>query len=139
MRAEVLRRSGDPNAAGRLLERAESEARELGARVLLQQALGEQAALYMDQRKWEPALIRLKEQERLCRELGDTRSLAICQGNRALIIGKRLHFPEEALPIAREAYRLADEHGLVTLAKRLKPIVEHAEWWIDAEDHRDWF
>ena len=65
----------------------------------------------------------LKEQERICRELGGNKDgLAISLGNQALILGLRKNQPRSALPLADEAYQLATGCGYVSLARQIEPI-----------------
>ena len=70
------------------------------------------------------ALTLHKEQERLCRELGNTQGLAISLANQAILLSEGMNRPQEALPLAAEAHRLALDHGYAALAGQIKAILD---------------
>lgn len=65
-----------------------------------------------------------KEQEGVCRELGNPRELARCLALQASLLASEMNRPREALPLAEEAYRLANEHGVTALARRIEPLLK---------------
>ncbi len=89
--------------------------RELGDRISLQAALGNQAVILENRGDLDSAMMLMKEQESLCRELEDKDGLQTSLGNQALILFARgdlhgamtLHKEKECL--CRE---LADKQGL---------------------------
>lgn len=66
----------------------------------------------------------LKEQERICRELGRVEWLATSLANQAVLLAQNLGRPRLALPLAEEAYHLATEHGVAALAGQIKPLLD---------------
>ncbi len=66
----------------------------------------------------------LKEQERICKELGNKNGLAYSLANQAYLLHKNMHKTDEALLLAEEAYRIATGHGMTALAQQIKPIVD---------------
>jgi tetratricopeptide (TPR) repeat protein len=84
----------------------------LGNLAHLQICLHKQALILMASGEMKGALALLKESERLCRQLGDSAELAVLLANQAGLLSVNLSRHAEALPLAGEACRLADEHGL---------------------------
>jgi hypothetical protein len=72
----------------------------------------------------DEAMRQLKVKERICRELGNKDGLASSLANQALILAHEMRKPQEALLLAEEAYQLAVNHGLKTLAQQIKPILD---------------
>jgi hypothetical protein len=64
-----------------------------------------------------------KEQERICRELGNKYGLEISLGNQANILYDRGDL-DGAMKLAQEAYDLATKHGYVAQAKRIKEMLD---------------
>ena len=64
-----------------------------------------------------------KEQERLCRRLGNVESLAGSLGGQALMLCD-MGRVREALPLAEEAHQLAAKHGYAALVKRTERLLE---------------
>ena len=65
-----------------------------------------------------------KDQEQICRELGNPQGLARSLANQALRLAQNLRRPREALPLAQEACRLTTQNGLAALAEQIKPILD---------------
>jgi len=63
-----------------------------------------------------------KEQERICRELGNKQWLASSLINQAFVLGLKKNQPKKALPMADEAYRLASGSGYTSLARHIDGI-----------------
>jgi len=63
-----------------------------------------------------------KEQERICRELGNKCRLAYSLINQASVLVRVGNQTKHALALADEAYRLAAENGYVALAKQIEGI-----------------
>jgi tetratricopeptide (TPR) repeat protein len=72
-------------------------------------------------RQIEPILEKVR---RALKELGDVEGLAISLANRAVLLGLRMHRPNEALPLAEEAHRIATRHGLTAVARQIEAILE---------------
>ena len=58
------------------------------------------------------------------RELDDNKGQALCLANQAELLAEKMVQPQEALPLAEEAYRIATENGLTDLVEQIKPILE---------------
>ena len=63
-----------------------------------------------------------KEQERICRQLGNIESLATSLANQALVMGER-GWTREALVLAEEAHKLASDHGYVALTALIASLL----------------
>ena len=63
-----------------------------------------------------------KEEERICRELGNKEGLAFSLINQASLLGLGKNQPQKALPMADEAYRLAAGSGYSSLAREIDGI-----------------
>lgn len=72
----------------------------------------------------EGAIALYKEQERICRQLDRKDYLATSLANQASLLARYEGRPQQALPLAQEAYRLATDHGLATLTEWIQPILE---------------
>jgi hypothetical protein len=64
-----------------------------------------------------------KEEEQICRELGNPEGLAISLSNQASVVAVKRERLREALSLAEEAYRLATEHGLIALTRKIEPLL----------------
>jgi hypothetical protein len=64
-----------------------------------------------------------KQEEAIWRELGNVNGLAFSLANQAVLLAQNLAKPQQALPVAEEAHRLANDHGLVGLACQIDPIL----------------
>jgi hypothetical protein len=60
-----------------------------------------------------------KEQERLCRELGNKEGLALSLFYQAFLLADEMNCPREALLLVEEAYYLASDHGLSAFAEKI--------------------
>ena len=89
----------------------------------LQASLGNQALILQARGDLDGAMALHKEEERICRELGDPAGLAISLINQAII----LHPNPEARGLAREAYDTAAGHGLAALSSQIRPHLERIE------------
>ena len=87
-------------------------------------SLGNQAVILYARGDLDGAMALLKEEERICRQLGDPAGLAISLANQASLLGLTMGRPREALPLAEEAYRLASQHGLTALAEQIRPFLD---------------
>ena len=115
--------AGISDGAMALMKEVECICRELGNKGGLQVSLGNQALILRAREDLNGAMALLKEQERLCRELGDARGLAISLANQADLLASARHRPQEALPLAEEALRIASRHGLAPLAGQIEAIL----------------
>ena len=64
-----------------------------------------------------------KEEEAICRQLNDPDGLAISLANQAHLLAFSRSRPEDGLPLAEEAVRIATKHGLRALAQQVEPIL----------------
>ena len=94
----------------------------MGNKPGLQNSLRCQAVLLDASAGPEEILKVQKENERVCRELGDHRELAISLIHQAVILGLRMNQPRAALQLAGEAYQLAVQCGDETLANQIESI-----------------
>jgi tetratricopeptide (TPR) repeat protein len=120
--ARLLRERGDLDGAMALLREQEAICRRLGNPLGLQIALSSQAQVLRAQGRAEGALMLLGEAERISRRLGNPEGLAIVLLNRAEVLAHDAGRPQEALPLAEEAGRLAEAHGLTALAEQVRPL-----------------
>jgi hypothetical protein len=90
---------------------------------MLSQSLGGQASILCLKNDLDGAMEFLKEQERICRELGSVHSLAESLAHQGEVLA-RLGKSEEALVMAEEGNRLAVEHGYADLTADFKPILD---------------
>jgi tetratricopeptide (TPR) repeat protein len=121
--APILRDLGRLREAMDLHKEEERLCHELGDKQGLSQSLGNQAPIFHAWGLNSEAMELLKEQDRLCREVGDKSGLASCLANQAVLLGKMGRF-DEGMPLAEEAYMIAIGHGLMALARQIKPILE---------------
>ncbi len=99
---------GQPNKGIDALHRGEAVARQWKLKHELQMILGNQANILRQRQRIDQAMTLHKEEERICREIGDTESLQRCLGNQALIL-RDLGRPREALLILEEQERICRE------------------------------
>jgi hypothetical protein len=59
----------------------------------------------------------------MCREIGNDDGVARALANQALVLNRQGR-PGEALRLAEEAHRLAEEHGYAALAEQIRPILD---------------
>ena len=64
----------------------------------------------------------LKEQERICRQLGNPRGLATSLANQASIQARRSQL-REAVALAEQTLETAQSHDLEALAQQIQPIL----------------
>jgi len=64
-----------------------------------------------------------KEQERICRELGNKEGLASSLINQALCL-MYSNQPQDGLQIAEEALKIANDYGYLALAKKIEAILQ---------------
>ena len=122
--ANILYARGDLDGAMALYNEQERLCRELGNKDGLQRSLGNQALILSDRGDLNGAMAQFKEQERLCLELGNKEGLAISLVNQAVLLSEKMNRPQEAQPLAEEAYCLAESHGYAALAGQIKPILD---------------
>lgn len=65
----------------------------------------------------------LKEQERLCKQLGNIEGLCICWVSQGAIYGKKGE-PEKHIALLEDALALAHEHKLLRLAVQIEAILK---------------
>jgi ATP/maltotriose-dependent transcriptional regulator MalT len=67
-----------------------------------------------------------KEQEKICRQLGNPDGLAVSLANQALF-HKEKGDAERALALAQEAHNLAKEHCMAALERQVKAILDEIQ------------
>jgi nephrocystin-3 len=117
--ALILKKRGDLDGAMALHMEEERICRELGNLHGLQRSLGNQALILMDRGDLDGAMTLQKEKERICRELGNVQGLIYSFANQALIL-QEMGRGKEGFQFAREAYRLATQHGYTVLANQIE-------------------
>jgi HEAT repeat protein len=120
--AEALGQIGDARAVLPLVTAIEDEDEDESVQLAAARALG----ILKDSGELEDLIARLKEQERICRELGDWAGLAISLSNQASLL-EQTGREREALPLAEEAYRLAIQHDETALADRARAILDRLQ------------
>lgn len=118
----VLKARGDLDGAMELHKEKERICREMGNKDGLQGSLGNQANILQARGDLDGAMELYKEQERICRELGNIEGLAPALANQALNLSN-MGRSTDALALAQEAYDMAKDHGLTSLAQQIKPIL----------------
>lgn len=121
----VLSARGDLAEALSLSAEEERLCRETDDRTKLQRCLGNQGGLHLKLRNLDLAMSCFREQEAICRERGNPEGLAICLGNQALVFGAR-NDVQGALRLADEAYAIAVQHGLTSVAAWLESSIKRA-------------
>ncbi len=119
--ALILVAKGDYNRAMKLLKANERICRELGDKVGVATSFGNQALVLEALGDIDGTMKLLKEQERICVELGEPEGLARSKINQATLFVEQSRFID-ALPLAEEAFKIAQEHGLAALLKQIEPI-----------------
>ena len=120
--ASLLCMRNDLSGGMALLKEVERICRENDDPVNLQRSLGNQALILKARGDLEGCMSLTKEQEKICRKLGDPEGLAISLINQAALLGLTMHRSREAIPLADEAYRIADQHGLTAAAQEIGRI-----------------
>lgn len=83
---------------------------------------GNQALILKARGDLDGAMALHKEEERICRQLGNVGGLAISLVNQALVL-RQMGRAREGLPLAEIAYHLATAYGYAALAKQIEPIL----------------
>jgi len=122
--AMILNARGDLDGAMSLLQEQERICRELGDRSGLASSLGSQALIIEARGDLDGAMALHKEKEGICRELEDMMGLAIVLAQQAIHLAGVLGRPQEAIPIAEEAHRVAIENGFVPVAEEIASILD---------------
>lgn len=123
--ANVYSMTGDFQRSLALHDEEEQICRELGNVDQLQGAIGNRAGVLMQLGRIDEAMDLFKEKEGMCRELGNVNGLAGALANQAVLLVQHLNRPADALPLADEAYSLAESHGLVARARQIKPLRDY--------------
>ncbi|MCA9084526.1 MAG: hypothetical protein KDA81_10750, partial [Planctomycetaceae bacterium] len=129
--ALIAARLGDFHRALDIYKEQETIYRDSGNRHGLQISLGNQSEVYIEWGDFERAFALLREKERICRELVLTESLVKCLANQASLLC-RVARAGDAVTLADEAYLLVERHGLVTLRKSIKEVLEFSRTLADA-------
>ena len=106
--ASLLADTGHPMEALSLRAYLVEHYRQSGDQGNLAGALGNQALILRARGDLDGAMALHQEQERLCRELGSKDGLARSLANQALLLAQEMGRSREALPLAEEAYLLAN-------------------------------
>jgi hypothetical protein len=97
--------------------------RAAGDQTNLGNPLGNQAPILRDRGDLDEAMTLHKEEERICRELGEVAGLVTSLGNQAVLMAFNLLRPTDALPLVEEAHQIAIRHGLSALANRIAMLL----------------
>jgi nephrocystin-3 len=127
----LLFSKNEPNKALSLCQEAIQILEQIGtapdflkqAKTMLAESYANQAMILQARSDIDGAMKLLKEQERICRELGNPDGLVISLANQALVLAQNGKI-REALQLAEEAYQLASRHGLTALVDKIKPILD---------------
>jgi tetratricopeptide (TPR) repeat protein len=120
--AQIFSERGDHKSALICYEEIESLCRELGDKAGMQNSLSNHAFILYTSGDFAEALSLQKENEGLCRKLGYQLELAKSLILQAVILGLQLRKPQEGMPMAEEAYRLAQECEDDTLINQIETI-----------------
>jgi ATP/maltotriose-dependent transcriptional regulator MalT len=120
--ADILETRGDLDGALALNKEAERIIRELGNKRYLDFVLTFQAAILETRGDLVGALGVYKEQESIYRELGDSAGLAGSLMYQAVILCVEKNQWGDGLSLADEAYRVAVDHGDVSLVNKIEEI-----------------
>ncbi len=121
-KAIILRNWGRLEEAIELHKKEQEICEELGNKDGLQACLGNQALILRDRGYFEEAWTLLKKQQQLCEELGNTDGLSRSLMNQAIMLAYLLKRPSDALSLTDKAYRIAIDHGLISLAEQIKQV-----------------
>ena len=124
-KALIFKAWGGYGDAMELLEEQENICREIGNKYGLQKSFVNQALILMILKNFNKAMELLKKVEDICKELRDPECLAISLINQASLLSEDMGKPSDPISLAEEAYRIAVEHGLKSLAEQIKPILDH--------------
>ena len=113
---------GEPDRAMDLHRQEEQICQELGNKDSLQRSLGNQALILKARGELDRAMELHRQKEQICRELGNKESLARSLANQAHLLAWSKRQPQDALPLAEQALRIAEEHGYSTLAQQIRSI-----------------
>ena len=121
--ALILKDRGDLDGAIALHKEQERICRELGHKAGLSFSLGNQALILRSRGDLEGAMALHEEEVQISRELAMPGDLASSLANKARTLVE-MGRPAEAAPLAEEAYRLAADHGLTTVAEEIRPLLD---------------
>ena len=108
----------------RLHREKEAICRRLNDPAGLSSSLGNQALILKATGDLDGAMRLHREEEAICRRLNDPAGLSRSLYNQGLLLAFKLSRPEEGLPLAEEAARIATKHGLRALAQQIESIVK---------------
>ncbi len=131
--ADVLLKLGRLTDAMASQKKAEDICRELGNMLWLQVSLGAQAFISVKLGDLNGSLSLWKQQEHICRTYGYTKDLVQALYNQAMTICQEMGRYGDGLPLAEEAFKLANDHGLTVLAGQIKPLLD--SWQLRALLH----
>jgi len=121
--ALILWDTRDLDGAMRLLKKQATICRRLNDPAGLQASLNNQAGILLATGDPDGAMRLLKKQATICRRLNDPAGLSLSLFNQAVLLAFTLSRPEDALPLAEEAARIAAKHGLLAFAQDIEPRV----------------
>lgn len=121
--ALILMECGDLDAAMALHRQEEQISRQLGSLKGLSRSLGNQANVLFRRGDLDAAMELRKQQEGLLRQLGDMHGVVLCLINQSLILDG-IGSVGQALPLAEDAYQLANRYGYGRLVREIEPIAQ---------------
>jgi tetratricopeptide (TPR) repeat protein len=119
----ILWKAGETEKALNLLEEDEGLCRRLGDRSALHVCLGNQAMTLGSTGDYDRALDLYRQKESICREIGDMLGLVSALWLQARLFSDKLRHPDFALPLAREAQRVARRSGLIQIAQEIEEFL----------------
>ena len=120
--ALILKDRDQVDEAMALHKEQERICRQVGDLDGLQVSLCNQAGILHTRGQVEEAMALYKEQERICRQLGNPGGVAYSFWGQSVVLQRRGDL-RQALTVAEESLRIFETHGLIALARQIRPVV----------------
>ncbi len=120
LQALIFRDRGELEKAEALYKEQARICREAGNKEALQTSLRFRANILADREQFEEALALNRESEQICREIGNTEELVYSLINQASLVEVQTGVSPESLLLVKEAYGLANEHGLTNFVRDVR-------------------
>jgi tetratricopeptide (TPR) repeat protein len=125
--ATIYREWGKYDEALSLHREEESISCEIGDFNALQASFGNQALVYINLNQIEVAVDLLKRQQKICCDIGYKEDLVNSYYNEALLLLQNSGSPDEVLLIIEQAYKVAVENDLKSIAGEIEPFLIHVK------------
>ncbi|MBI3610874.1 MAG: DUF4062 domain-containing protein [Nitrospirae bacterium] len=129
--AMIFEEKGNYNRAMDVLKEQEQICRTMGNQKILTLVLNQQANLFYKQGNLDRTKSLYEELEKVCRQTNDYETLIHVLSNHAVLLGKLLGRPNEALPLVEEASRLVAEHGIVSFEQHIKSLHQEIQTMLE--------